>query len=124
MTNILGSLWIKGHQLKSGYFLQAWGDMGKAGAGSWWTHAQRKVWLEQHLVYSNPGVLGQVLFEGVEKAGGQEEKDIVIIGPINGASNGESLAATKNGTENGCTGEAQVYNWDTIADKTRLYLFR
>ena len=74
MTNILGSLWIKGHWLKSGYFLWAWGDMGEGRAGSWRAHTQREEWLGWHPVCSHPGVLRQLLFE--------EEENIVITGPM------------------------------------------
>lgn len=57
LTNILGSLWMKGHWLMSGYFLQ-------------------------HPVCCHHRVLRQLLFEGDEKAGSWDKKNIVIIGPM------------------------------------------
>ena len=66
MTNILGSLWIKGHWLKSGYFLQAWGDVGEGRAESWRTHAQGEEQLGFAVILE---FSGSCFFEGNENAG-------------------------------------------------------
>ena len=55
--NIPDSLGM-GHQLKSGYFLCAWGKE------SW-----KLVWLERLLVICHPGDSMHLLLEGTEKAG-------------------------------------------------------